>query len=73
MKLNDLKNKHFKKPEKSENCPFEKFANKLDKMKKQLVFEEEYRKIKDREKRYLDRMEQKRKEVTPCLEQKVGE
>lgn len=62
MKLDDLKNKKIKP---SGYCPFEKFADKLDKIKKQLVFEEEYRKIKDREKRYLEKKkieEEKRKE-----------
>jgi hypothetical protein len=62
MKLNDLKNKSFKT---AEYCPFEQFAGKLEKIKKQLVFEEEYRKIKEREQRYLDKKkieEQKRKE-----------
>ena len=36
-------------------CPFDKFADKLNKIQKQILFEEEYRKIKDREKRYLER------------------
>jgi hypothetical protein len=49
MKIKDIKNKP------STYGAFDKFADKLDKIKKQLMFEEEYKKIKDREKRYLER------------------
>jgi hypothetical protein len=63
MKLQDLNDKKFSEGYR----PFE-FNEKLEKIRKQLIYEEEYKKIKAREQRYLD----KKKGEEKCS-QKVGE